>query len=601
MTIDSVLKETFGHPSFRGEQKEIIEALMEGHDVLTLMPTGGGKSLCFQIPALVMDGVAVVVSPLISLMENQVNALKLRNIRAEFLNSSLEFKKVLEISERLKDGDIDLLYLSPERLNSASTWELLNQCKLSFFAIDEAHCVSQWGHDFRKDYLLLGQIKHQFPDINIMALTATADPLVREDIKKQLQFSDESVFVSSFNRENIFYKTQRKEKAKERIVDIIHTHPKECGIIYCPTVKEVEKLYEYLSQELDKAVIRYHGKMDHKTRKKNLQRFENEDDIVVIATVAFGMGIDKPNVRYVIHNGMAKNLENFYQESGRAGRDGEPSFSYLLYGLGDLMTYQRFIALADMTDHHKKLNLHKLDQMYQFCESLDCRTQILLNYFGEENEGNCGHCDVCTGEVEKIDVTTGARKFLSAVYREKERQNSFGIQHYIDVLLGKETEKTQKFNSHGLSVFGIGKETPKNDWKTIAEALVSRGFLFVNERYKTLELTVKSPSLLKGEVSFFVRSLKKKKAKQSMNPNGQAHLEIESTPLYQLLKEYRQQKADEFEVPAYQIASNKLLRNLTYYQPQTEADLLSINGIGPVLLERYGHDFLSIIQEHRKS
>ncbi|MEC7276258.1 MAG: DNA helicase RecQ [Bdellovibrionota bacterium] len=594
-SITSVLKTYFGHDSFRSQQREIIEGLLAGNDILTLMPTGGGKSLCYQVPAIVSDGMAIVISPLISLMENQVNALKMKDIKAEYLNSSLEFKRVLEIQERMIAGDIDLLYMSPERLNSPNTWDILSKCTISFFAIDEAHCVSQWGHDFRKDYLLLGHIKEQFPQTKIIALTATADLLVRRDIARQLNLSDPLEFISSFNRENIFYRTERKENAKFRISEIIEEHHGECGIIYCPTIKEVEKVYDRLTEETDKNVIMYHGKMDHKARQKSLNAFENEDDILVIATVAFGMGIDKPNVRYVIHNGMAKNLENFYQESGRAGRDGEQSYSYLFYGLGDLTTYMRFITMSEMTDGHKELNTKKLNQMYQFCESLDCRTKILLNYFGEENNEDCGHCDVCQGQVPKRNATTAARKFLSAVYREQTRQKRFGIQHFIDLLLGKMSEKVIKFKSNELSVFGIGKELSKEEWKSLAETLIAQDFLSINERYKTLELTPKSSVLLKGECEFIIREFKKRKKVKQSTPSSSAHSELEQTPLYQTLREYRGQKADEFGVPAYQVATNKLLQNLAHYRPQTKDDLLKISGIGPVIYEKYGQDFLAII------
>lgn len=593
--LEQILEETFGFKSFRSDQKEIIESLLGGQDVLALMPTGGGKSLCYQIPALAHEGMAVVVSPLISLMENQVNALKMRNISAEFLNSSLSADEVFEVKSKILAGEVDLLYLSPERLRLASTWNLLEGADVAFFAIDEAHCVSQWGHDFRKDYLCLGEIKEHFPDINIIALTATADELVRQDIINQLNLSSPEVFVSSFNRENIFYRTSAKENTKKQIEAVLKDHPAECGIIYCPTVRGVESLCAHLKQKTGREVIMYHGQMDAKVRKKNLRRFENEDDIVVVATIAFGMGIDKPNVRFVIHNGMSKNIENFYQESGRAGRDGEPSFSYLFYGLDDMVTYNRFIKTSEMNETYKELCLDKLQRMFDFCETLECKTKKLLNYFGEECAETCDHCDSCTGDFEKQDVSIAAQKLLSSIYY---LNGKFGFSHHFDILRGANNEKIQKFGHSELSVYKKGKELSKNAWRRIADRVTYLGCVAIDEKYKTISLTHKAKAILKGEQSVMIRKPATSAAEKTVKPKQRAYnQEIEEHPLFEVLREYRSQKADELGVPPFYVASNKLLQELIEQRPQNEQELLEVNGIGPVLNERYGKDLLQILNQ----
>lgn len=593
--IDRILKETFGFDSFRANQREVIESLINGEDVLSLMPTGGGKSLCFQIPAIALDGVAIVVSPLISLMENQVNALKIKNIKAEYINSSLEYSKVQEIEGELRRNEIDLLYLSPERLNVSNTWNLLEQIKISFFAIDEAHCVSQWGHDFRKDYLALNQIKEKFPVSPIIALTATADKIVREDIKKQLRIPNGKTFLTSFNRENIFYKTEAKNNVKRQIESVLDTHDGECGIIYCPTVKKVEALEEYLKQNTNRTVLKYHGQMDFNERKKNLNIFENEDDIIVVATIAFGMGIDKPNVRFVVHNGMSKNIENFYQESGRAGRDGESAYSYVFYGLDDLVTYNRFIKTSEMSNEHRNLSFNKLNQMFDLCETLDCKTKIVLSYFGENTDKNCGHCDSCTGEFEKEDVSVSAQKLLSSVYY---LNGKFGISHHIDILRGSDNQKINRFDHKSLSVYGKGDDLSANDWRRIADRLIYLGCLHIDEMYKTIGLTEKARGVLRGDEKVVVRKTLKNKTKNKRPSSSNNNIVLENNVLFEKLRDYRKKKADDLGVPAFHIASNKLLQELVVQQPKTEEDLLNVNGIGPVMNEKYGTDLLAIIRDN---
>jgi ATP-dependent DNA helicase RecQ len=592
--IHSILKEKFGFDSFRGNQEKIINDIMNSIDTLVLMPTGGGKSLCFQIPALCMDGVAIIISPLISLMQNQVSALKLNGIKAEALNSALSAEEYKEIINKLKNNQLDLLYLSPEGLNTSSGWSLLESIKISLFAVDEAHCVSQWGHDFRKDYLHLSQIRERYENTPIIALTATADLQVREDIARQLNLKDYQQYTSSFNRENIFYKMSPKRNSYSQIKEVLSLHKEECGIIYCPTVKKVESLCIKLRSE-GFNVIQYHGQMNNQDRKANLQRFEQEDDVIVVATIAFGMGIDKPNVRFVCHNGMSKNLENFYQESGRAGRDGEKSYSYIFYGLDDLMTYKRFIDQSQMNEEHKKNANDKLSFMHKFCESEDCKTNIILKYFGEIRDQECGHCDSCLDSYERFEVTVEAQKFLSCVYR---LNNRFGASYVTDVLRAAKSKRIIDFGHDKLSVYGIGKSLSKSEWLCVNEKLLSTGYLKIESEYKTLALTPLASEVLKGKTKVFIRrEIKRKESKiiASANTYGLKSGKDYDESLLSELKEYRLAMAKELSVASYMIASNNTLIQLAAIKPKTSDDLLLVNGIGKKKAQAFGEDFLNII------
>jgi ATP-dependent DNA helicase RecQ len=591
--IHQILKEKFGFDTFRGDQEDIVNNLIANNDALVLMPTGGGKSLCYQIPALCMEGVAIVISPLISLMQNQVSALKLNGIKAESLNSSLNSETYREIIEELKEGSLDLLYLSPEGLNTSAAWTLLDSVKISLFAIDEAHCVSQWGHDFRKDYLNLGSIRERYKDTPIIALTATADLQVREDIIRQLKFKDFKTYTSSFNRENIYYKMAPKRNGYAQVKDVVMKHRDDCGIIYCPTVKKVESLCSKLQSE-GLNVIKYHGQMKNEERSFNLKRFEQEDNVIVVATIAFGMGIDKPNVRFVCHNGMSKNIENFYQESGRAGRDGDKSFSYVFYGLDDLMTYKRFIDQSQMNKAHKKNANDKISFMYKFCESEKCKTNIILKYFGEIQDEECGHCDSCLDEYQRHEVTVEAQKFLSCVYR---LNNRFGASYVIDVLRATKSKRITAFGHNKLSVYGIGQDLSKSDWLSINEKLLSIGYLKIEPEYKTLTLTELAAQVLKNGEKVFVRREIIQEGHKRVKSHGSKNskeVDYDETLLAEL-KKYRLAMAKELSVASYMIATNATLINLAAVKPKTQEDLLLVNGIGKKKAEAFGEDFLNII------
>jgi ATP-dependent DNA helicase RecQ len=589
-----ILREAFGYSSFRGQQEAIIAAALAGRDSLVLMPTGGGKSLCYQIPALVRDGVGIVVSPLIALMEDQVGALREAGVAAEFLNSTLRRGEQDEVVARLRRGALKLLYLAPERLLQEETLALLRELPVSIVAIDEAHCVSQWGHDFRAEYLGLNVIKQAFPGVPRMALTATATPPTRAEIVARLDLDEPDVFVSSFDRPNIRYEVQVKTEPRRQLAEFLRGHRGEPGIVYCLSRDKTEATAEWLVEQGIDAVP-YHAGLPADTRAQNQRRFLAEDSLVVVATIAFGMGIDKPDVRFVAHLDLPKSLESYYQETGRAGRDGEPAEAWMVYGLQDVVQLRQFVDASAADAQHKRRERAKLDALLGWCEVTECRRRPLLGYFGEELRTPCGNCDNCLSAPATWDGTEAARKLLSAVYRTGQ---SFGAAHVIDVLLGQVTEKTARHRHERLTVFGIGTELPAAQWRSLLRQLVVRGYLRVDhEGYGALKLTEASRALLRGETTLNVRE--DPRAAPRKRVRGPA---VDVAPadeeLWQALRECRRQLALEHNVPPYVIFHDATLKTMAATRPADRDALLSISGVGQAKLERYGDRFLGIIASH---
>ncbi|MDX2470536.1 MAG: DNA helicase RecQ [SAR324 cluster bacterium] len=593
--LHETLKKYFGYESFRGEQQQIIQDLIDGKDVVATMPTGGGKSICYQLPALVKEGLSVVVSPLISLMENQVSELTLLGIPAAALNSTRGPEEVSNIKRELVSGRLRVLYLSPERFSSSSLQDLLSNTKLVLFAVDEAHCLSQWGHDFRKEYLNLSRIKFDFPHVPLIALTATATMRTKNDIGRILNMQGYNLYSQSVERKNIFYKMAPKTEIKGQLAQVLETHNNQCGIVYCPTIKEVESLEAHFKGE-GYNVLKYHGKMAVAQKTANLNRFENEDDLIVFATIAFGMGINKPNVRFVCHNGMPKTIESFYQESGRGGRDGEDSYSYLFYGKKEMLLYRRFINESEMEEALKADGEKKLNQMISLCQTTSCKTELVLDYFGEDRVENCGHCDSCTGEFHFIDVTIPAQKLLSCIYRVSEK---FGITHIVDILQGSQAQKIKNFNHDQLKVHGLGRDINRNDWEAIKETLVASEMIQIGE-YNALKLTAKSKGVLTGGQKVLLKSRHATLGKlEPSAPQKQKKSRSKTTsqnPLFLALKEYRSNKSKDLGVPPYVVASDKTLLEISEVRPTNKAEMLGITGIGEKKYDSFGQDFLELVE-----
>ncbi|MGR9085757.1 MAG: DNA helicase RecQ [Gammaproteobacteria bacterium] len=591
-----ILKTVFGYDSFRPPQEEVIEHLLNGRDALVLMPTGGGKSLCYQIPALLRPGIGIVVSPLIALMQDQVNALLQLGVRAAFLNSTLSLEQVRAIESRLLAGEIDLLYIAPERLTSERTQSLFERLRIALFAIDEAHCVSQWGHDFRADYLQLSLLHERFPAIPRIALTATADAKTRQEIIARLGLEEARLFLRGFDRPNIRYRIVQKNQAKRQLIDFIRSeHAGDAGIVYCLSRKKVEETAEWLNSNGIHA-LPYHAGMAGETRQLHQHRFLMEDGLVIVATIAFGMGIDKPNVRFVAHLDLPKSVEAYYQETGRAGRDGLPADAWMAYGLQDVITLRRMLADSDADDTHKRLELHKLDAMLAFCEQVHCRRQALLNYFGDELVGPCGNCDTCLEPVKTWDGTVAAQQALSCIYRTGQR---FGAAYLIDVLMGKATERVLKFGHDRLSTYGIGKALSEPQWHSVFRQLAARSLVSVDfERHGALKLTEACRPILRGEEPLRLRmDLQQKQTRAGRDARRQPD-KNEDLALWDALRAKRREFADAQDVPPYIIFNDATLMAMLEAKPTDLRQMAKLPGIGEHKLKLYGEPFLAVIREH---
>ncbi len=595
-TALSLLHRIFGYPAFRGDQAAIVDTVVAGGDALVLMPTGGGKSLCYQIPALLRDGCAVVVSPLIALMQDQVAALQELGIAAAFLNSSLDSAAAMQVERDFSTGKLKLLYVAPERLLTPRFQGLLEQAHVALFAIDEAHCVSQWGHDFRPEYLGLSALHERFPEVPRIALTATADAATRAEILTRLDLGAARVFVASFDRPNIRYRIAEKTEPRRQLLDFLSEHTGEAGIVYCSTRKKVEETADALKQA-GLTALPYHGGMDNDTRRRHQEKFLREDGVVMVATLAFGMGIDKPDVRFVAHLDLPRSVEGYYQETGRAGRDGEPAEAWMAWGLQDVVTQRRFIDEGEAEDAHKRIGHAKLDALVGLCEAASCRRVALLSYFGEASQP-CGNCDVCLNPPTLWDGTEAAQKLLSTVYRTGQR---FGAGHVLDVLLGKTTEKIDRFGHSQLSVFGIGASQTDKVWRAVLRQLVVRGLLEVDHTaYGALKLTQAAKPVLKGEETVMLRAIEVRPARSKRScfaPSSGSGVHDDEDPLFLSLRAWRRETANEKGVPAYVILHDATLREIAARRPATLAELGEISGLGTKKLEAYGEAVLEVVAE----
>lgn len=593
-----ILAKVFGYDAFRFGQAEIISQLAGGGDALVLMPTGGGKSLCYQIPALLCEGLGVVISPLIALMQDQVSALQQLGVRAEFLNSSLSQEEAYRVEQAVREGELDLLYVAPERLMLERTLSLLSGSRLALFAIDEAHCVSQWGHDFRPEYIQLSILHERFPEVPRIALTATADNVTRREIVERLALHEAQQFVSGFDRPNICYRiSENQGNARDRLLRFIHNeHEADAGIVYCLSRKKVDETAKWLTQK-GMTALPYHAGLPAEERRINQERFLREDGVIIVATIAFGMGIDKPDVRFVAHLNLPKSLEAYYQETGRAGRDGQPANAWMVYGLQDVIMLRQMQESSEANENHKRIERHKLDTMLGFCELTRCRRQALLEYFDDHSlKQPCGNCDTCQTPPETWDASVAAQKALSCVHRTGQR---FGVNYLIDVLLGKDNDRIRNAGHDKLTTFGIGKELDQQGWRNLYRQLISHGLLSVDlEGYGGLHLTEFCRPVLRGEQQLMLRKLAQrsqaaKRDRKSNQFSGQS-----DKALWQALRARRQQFAEEQSVPAYVIFHDATLMEMVTYRPETLEQMGRLNGIGERKLEAYGEEFLGIIREH---
>lgn len=596
-----ILYKVFGYKTFRGKQQEIIEHVLKGNDALVLMPTGGGKSLCFQIPALCFDGVTIVISPLIALMQDQVNALKQLGVRASVLNSSLNSEQARLVEEQICRNELDLVYISPERLNTDSFLNLLKKSKISLFAIDEAHCVSQWGHDFRPEYTKFSALKELFPSVPRIALTATADEITRIDIIKNLNLENGKVFVSSFDRPNIRYTIKIKDNEKKQLLSFIkYEHQDDSGIVYCISRKRVDEVAAYLKKEGFHA-LPYHAGLDKKIREKNQEKFIKDESVIMVATIAFGMGIDKPDVRFVAHLDLPKSIESYYQETGRAGRDGLDADAWMVYGLKDIVQLRQFIESSTGSQEQKRIENQKLNSLIGYVEAINCRRRILLDYLGEELDNNCKNCDNCLEPPVTYDATVDVQKVLSCIYRTQTDRYGFGGGHIINILLGKDDEKVKKFNHDKLSPFGIGKEVSESQWKSIIKQVIILGFVDMDMQYSTLKTTSAANDVLRSKQKVELRKFileGKTKIKKTTSAKKAFITADEDVELFNELKKLRLSFAREENMPPYIIFSDKTLIEMVNNKSQTLDDMAEISGVGEHKLKKYGTAFLNAINQH---
>ncbi len=592
-----LLQTVFGYPAFRSQQAQIVDHVVNGGDALVLMPTGGGKSLCYQIPALIRHGVGIVVSPLIALMQDQVDALAEVGVRAAFLNSTQSFDEALRIERLMRAGELDLVYIAPERLMTQRCLELLSVTPLALFAIDEAHCVSQWGHDFRPEYIKLSVLHERFPDVPRIALTATADQQTRDEIIHRLQLEDALQFVSSFDRPNIRYQIVEKANGKKQLLDFIQAqHSGDAGIVYCLSRKKVEEMAEFLNENGITA-LPYHAGMEQAERYRNQARFLREDGIVMTATIAFGMGIDKPDVRFVAHLDLPKSIEGYYQETGRAGRDGATANAWMAYGLQDVVQQRRMIDESEANEAYKRILGAKLDAMLGLCETLNCRRVHILDYFGQGSEA-CGNCDTCLSPPISFDGSIAAQKILSTIYRVDQR---FAAGHVIDVIRGIDTDRVKQWRHDQLSTFGIGADKSEAEWRTLLRQMIALGLVAVDyENYSSLKLTEESRAVLRGETKVQLRQYKKaekavKHKRQSAKDFAETNLDDLEQKIFERLRWWRVETAKAHNTAAFIIFHDSTLREIAKAKPRSLEDLRGVTGVGAKKLESYGEELVSLI------